>query len=393
MKTLGYVNYGNFTDQNETFASEALVFMLVSLTEKFKCPIGYFLTDKISGDIQAQLLKTAIEKVQDVGGHVVNVTFDGAQCNLSALNKLGCTLNQEGLKTKFKVNEEEIHVLLDPPHMVKLARNCLCDKKVICSPKGNIQWNLLEKLVEVQGKLGLKFANKLSGKHIKFQNKKMNVALAVQTLSSSVADALEYLMKSGHSDFGEAAPTVEFIRIIDRIFDLLNSRNPYLRGFKQAIRPSNLDQQESVMNETIAYLSSLEVDGVNILRHNRKTFALGFIVCCKSVQDISRKLFNNPACPIKYLLTYKFSQDHLELFFSCVRSKGGWNNNPNALQLKWALRRMLYRNSVRVETGNCIDVDVPNVQGNVLEDTGNRERIEKGQQHKTEERDESTTAI
>lgn len=30
-----------------------------------------------------------------------------------------------------------------------------------------------------------------------------------------------------------------------------------------------------------------------------------------------------------YVLTYKYSQDHLELLFSCIRSRGGNNNNPN----------------------------------------------------------------
>jgi hypothetical protein len=40
-------------------------------------------------------------------------------------------------------------------------------------------------------------------------------------------------------------------------------------------------------------------------------------------------------------LTYKLSQDHLELFFSAIRSKGGSNNNPNGLQLRNILRAML----------------------------------------------------
>ena len=41
-----------------------------------------------------------------------------------------------------------------------------------------------------------------------------------------------------------------------------------------------------------------------------------------------------------------YSQDHLELLFSCIRSKGGWNNNPNCLQLKYALRKMLMQNAI-----------------------------------------------
>ena len=35
--------------------------------------------------------------------------------------------------------------------------------------------------------------NKLSPNHIKFEKHKMNVRLAAQTLSSSVADAIEFL--------------------------------------------------------------------------------------------------------------------------------------------------------------------------------------------------------
>ena len=60
--------------------------------------------------------------------------------------------------------------------------------------------------------------------------------------------------------------------------------------------------------------------------------------------------------PFKYLLTYKFSQDHIELLFSCIRSRGGWNNNPNCLQMKYALRNMLMRNAITAsKNANCVD--------------------------------------
>jgi hypothetical protein len=58
--------------------------------------------------------------------------------------------------------------------------------------------------------------------------------------------------------------------------------------------------------------------------------------------------------PFNYLLTYKYSQDHLELLFSCIRSRGGWNNNPNGLQMKYALRKM--QNAITAsKNANCID--------------------------------------
>ena len=51
-------------------------------------------------------------------------------------------------------------------------------------------------------------ANKLSKGHIEFQRQKMNVKVAAQTLSSSVADAIEYLMNSDHPNFANAGGTL-----------------------------------------------------------------------------------------------------------------------------------------------------------------------------------------
>lgn len=48
----------------------------------------------------------------------------------------------------------------------------------------------------------------------------MNVRLAVQVLSSSVAYAIEFLSSSGNSDFCGSEATVEYLRYLDRIFDV-----------------------------------------------------------------------------------------------------------------------------------------------------------------------------
>jgi hypothetical protein len=55
--------------------------------------------------------------------------------------------------------------------------------------------------------------------------KKKNVRLAAQTISSGVADAIDSLRKSGHPDFIGSEATTEFIRIFDRIFDMISLSN------------------------------------------------------------------------------------------------------------------------------------------------------------------------
>jgi hypothetical protein len=90
--------------------------------------------------------------------------------------------------------------------------------------------------------------------------------------------------------------------------------------------------------------------------HKRKTFIIGFAATIKSTISMANEMFLLEENPFEYLLTYKLSQDHIELLFSCIRAKGGWNNNPNSMQLKYALRKMLFRNAVTAsKNSNCID--------------------------------------
>jgi hypothetical protein len=59
---------------------------------------------------------------------------------------------------------------------------------------------------------------------------------------------------------------------------------------------------------------------------------------------------------LDFLLTYKFSQDHLELFFSSVRRKGGLNDNPTPAQFVGIYKRLLLHGELTTsKTGNNCD--------------------------------------
>lgn len=58
------------------------------------------------------------------------------------------------------------------------------------------------------------------------------------------------------------------------------------------------------------------------------------------------ELLNRTVDPFKFILTYKFSQHHIKLLFSCIRARGGSNNNPNTIQFKSTLRQILMHNSI-----------------------------------------------
>jgi hypothetical protein len=48
-KYVGFVDYGTIpTEKPDTLASEAVVFLLVDARSHWRCPVGYFLADKMS---------------------------------------------------------------------------------------------------------------------------------------------------------------------------------------------------------------------------------------------------------------------------------------------------------------------------------------------------------
>lgn len=59
-----------------------------------------------------------------------------------------------------------------------------------------------------------------------------------------------------------------------------------------------------------------------------------------------------------YITTYRFSQDHIELFFGTVRMHGDHNDNPNARQFKDIYRKLMCHMEIKAgETGNCIPLE------------------------------------
>ena len=102
----------------------------------------------------------------------------------------------------------------------------------------------------------------------------------------------------------------------------------------------------------MSYLFELKDEHGHIVRE--KTVIWGFVFSIHSVMAITQDMLTCTDCPLKSVLTYKFSQDHIQLLFNKIRCRGGWNSNPNVLQLKYTLKNILIRNSIEPSnTGNC----------------------------------------
>jgi len=330
-------------------ATKVLMVVAVSVTGRWRIPLAYYLTDGTSANLQETLLRTVISKLFECGCVAVSVTMDGLPANIKTFQQLGCSFDPDNLVTTFthpSSPDLSVAAVLDACHMMKLARNTLAEYQVLTVPEvGKVKWQHIEKLHKVQVEQGLKLGNKLSQSHIHYKTQKMKVKLAVQVLSASCAKALEYLRTSGLPDFHDSQPTEVFLRKLDRLFDLLNSRSKFGKGFKRAIGCDNTQMNISFLKDVKTFLLHLQDStGRWIVETKRKTFVLGLCVTIDSVCHLLQTLVTGNGIngvKLSYLLTYRLSQDNIETMFAIIRRRGGWNNNPTALQFKYTYRAIL----------------------------------------------------
>ena len=145
---------------------------------------------------------------------------------------------------------------------------------------------------------------------------------------------------------------MEFISHINNAFDILNSRNHLAKGTKAPISQETYESHAKKLKDAKVFLLGVrECFGSRKPMHcgQRKTGFIGLVMSMRSFLTLYEQLVLADHLPS--LLAYKFSQDHLELFFSAIRSCGGFNNNPSARQFKAAYRRLLMRHQVKNQTG------------------------------------------
>jgi len=205
---------------------------------------------------------------------------------------------------------------------------------------GKIQWQFIVNLYHYQTKNGITLANKLNKQHVNFEKNQMKVKYAVQVLSQSVANALTTMSKLNHPDFANVEPTVKYLKIFDRIFDVMNSKNLNNCNWKAPLQEKNEFCFKSIFNETVEYICNLKtVDGKSVLNSSRYKAYLGWLVNIKTMT----KLYEYVICTgeMSFLCTFKLSQDPLENFFSSIRMSCGFNNNPTTVQFRAAFETLL----------------------------------------------------
>jgi hypothetical protein len=170
------------------------VFYVVGLDGKWRSPVAYYFTTHLTGLSQSKVLNDVIVACHEFDVNVKVVTFDGLAANLTMVNCLGANIKfpdkrptyiprrprkrtpqqivadrikYAPMKTTFShpKTSEDIHVMLDTCHMLKLARNLLSETEkgiVIPGFSRPAKWSFITELFECQNLQGFRLGNKLT---------------------------------------------------------------------------------------------------------------------------------------------------------------------------------------------------------------------------------------
>lgn len=357
MKFDGFVDMGDkLTNQGILhLAKEALVFLVCGVEENFKIPIAYFLINSLDTQQKAFIINQLFTMLSEIKVEITSLTLDGLKTNISMCKFLGADFDGEAYIRDPLNKDRKIYVFLDPAHMMKLCRNRVAKQNLIDGKGRLIKWHYFELLYEAQTNLAWNLGNKLTKAHMQWDKRKMNVQLACETISYSVADSMEFLKQECDS-FSEVDGTVEFIRTIKDVFNIMNSTKVNSIGFKRPISKENYVEYFTRFEQAIEYIKQLRVEGEKnpILKSVASTPFVGFYNNMRNFMG----LFDDYVLKgqIDKLITHRFSQDHIETLFGCIRSMNGYNDNPTAQQFEAAYRKLLIHNEIVCpKKSNCIE--------------------------------------
>lgn len=210
---------------------------------------------------------------------------------------------------------------------------------------GKISGSIIKKIYDYERHHESKLLPKLTDVHFYFDTfEKMKVFLATQIISNSCATAIEKMLETDlFKNRKEAHATMEFCRLVNICFDLMNAKdindpNTHKRG----ITCDNID----LLKDVLEYLKSIETLG-----KSKVYWIDGLIQTVNCIIGLYDERFSEVKRPI---LTRLVNQDPLENLFGQIRSQTINSQNPYLIDFLRILSRIIStKMDLNFKHGNC----------------------------------------
>lgn len=331
-RIIGFEDTCGFSEPSNAAAKHVLQFMVRGISTRWKQPVGHFFVgNSVPASVLEKMLRALISKLETLGLIVAAVVCDQEASHRSCLASLKVTVENPSFQTS---NGNTIYVMHDPPHLIKNVRNNLLTYDFVIGGD-TISFKHIEKLYELESKNVLRFVPKLTKGHIELTNfKKMNVKLATQILSHSVACGLRSYIKLKQMST-DAEPTAAFVERINRLFDIMNSNSRTAKNKWQRPLSVNTVEQFHELADAVMWIKEWKFKSrkTGIVKDDLP-FKQGLLMTLTALISVSRYLIDVQG--FRFVLTSRFNQDVVENWFSCIRGKGHNNDSRTTIEYESA---------------------------------------------------------
>ncbi|KAM7052457.1 DNA transposase THAP9 [Acridotheres tristis] len=340
----GFVDLGaGILDADEApLASEAIILMAVGISSSWTAPLGYFLVNSTSGQFLAQLLRQAINKLNNIGIVVLAVTSGASARGAETARALGIRIDPKRIQCTFQHPPGSAHSIayfFDVCHTLLLIRNALqCFQKVEWLGD-TVWWQHVVELAALQEQSVLELCSAESGRAGSKGSFHLKVNFATLLFSEGVAEALEHLQKLGLASFQNCSGTVKFVRLMSSLCDVFYGRGPY---GKEPLLAGNYTKISNLFHEAKScFINLTDSVGRYIIKSKRKLGFLSFLLNAESL----KWLFSNYTCPeatpSHHLHTHAYSLDPLEQFLRALQQACGSSGSPTCTVFQAAYHKLL----------------------------------------------------
>lgn len=345
----GHVDLGDDDMPADEEARAAMVLMAVSVNQSWAVPVAYFLINHLSNEDIANIISNCLHRLSEI-----EVTVIALSCSwfydVKMLHALGASLDVKDMRPCFPhpANPaQSIHVVLDTPVLLKLLWQTLAEKKVFRTSSGEIKWHYIEELTKLY-KSGLPLPDHAGMGRIDRRLMVKMDKFIDQPFSPTAADDLQHCSEELHlPQFQGSEETVQFIRLVNHMANVLSSKNPLGKGSKAPMKGANKEELRAILQSAESCLLGLmDWDGKPLHMGPRGRYIVQLVSCCRSIWNVFEELVNTPGAPCRFLLTYKLNLDAMKEFFFSLREELGGHCDPTAWEFK-----KYYRSVVRILVG------------------------------------------
>ena len=266
--------------------------MLVSFQGHFKYPVRYVWIDKVNADDLNCLLSRILDLCAGNNINVQCITMGGTAVNFISIKLFGGKLGHSLAKNNGDFTDDSYNYNSGSIAHSKISSPCTWwtrnfSRQQMSENRMEIYHLTTWRTNAIRSKI---WKYSFCQTHIPYFRNKMNVKVPAR----NIADARLFIIYSGHRFFQHAEATVHFMRTIDRLFNILNVKNLYGKGFKQPLISCNQIIWGQPKVNLIEYLLTLKtIGGTPLIIQHRKIFPVGFITANSSTKMLALDLMEN----------------------------------------------------------------------------------------------------